>query len=317
MRRLALAALVLAALAGCGDDDDTSGSGPVELTVGVLPISDVAPIYLGAQKGFFEDERLELEHQVMQGGAEVTAAVVSGDVDFGFSATEPLIVAKSKQLPVQIVTQGNQAAASEQQAWDGLLVAEDSPVRESVDLEGKMIAVNALKSMPELCVRAVLDREGVDVSTLKFVEVPFPEMPAALEAHRVDAIAAVEPFVTQALGAGARSLGSYLTGLEPKLTVATYFTATPYLEQNEDVVERFARAMNRSLEYAQAHPDEAREAVVGYTEIPADVARKMKLPLWSSDLNRDSIELVADETEKFDFVDEKPDLDELIWSGPR
>ena len=312
--RSLLAALVLAA-AGCGGDDGPADSGPVTLKVGVLPISDVAPVYLGAEKGFFDDEQIELEHQVMQGGAEVTAAVVSGDIDLGFSATEPLIVAKSKNLPVEIVTQGNQAAATEAEAWDGLLVAKDSPIREPADLEGKTIAVNALKSMPELCVRAVLARQGVDVSTLKFVEVPFPDMPAALEADRVDAVAAVEPFVSQARSEGARTLGSYLTGLEPKLTVGTYFTATPYLQDNEDVVKRFARAMNRSLDYAQEHPDEARQAVIGYTEIPPAVARSMKLPLWSSDLNPDSIELIADEAERFDFVEEKPSVDELIWDG--
>ena len=312
--RSLLAALVLAA-AGCGGDDGPADSGPVTLKVGVLPISDVAPVYLGAEKGFFDDEQIELEHQVMQGGAEVTAAVVSGDIDLGFSATEPLIVAKSKNLPVEIVTQGNQAAATEAEAWDGLLVAKDSPIREPADLEGKTIAVNALKSMPELCVRAVLVRQGVDVSTLKFVEVPFPDMPAALEADRVDAVAAVEPFVSQARSEGARTLGSYLTGLEPKLTVGTYFTATPYLQDNEDVVKRFARAMNRSLDYAQEHPDEARQAVIGYTEIPPAVARSMKLPLWSSDLNPDSIELIADEAERFEFIEEKPSIDELIWDG--
>jgi NitT/TauT family transport system substrate-binding protein len=318
MRRMAalLVALALAS-AGCGGDAEPAGDGPVTLKVGVLPISDVAPIYLGASKGFFEDEQLKIEPQVMQGGAEVTAAVVSGDVDLGFSATEPLIVAKSKDLPVQIVTQGNQAAATEDAAWDGLLVPKGSPVRRGADLEGKTIAVNALKSMPELCVRAVLARQGVDVSALKFVEVPFPEMPAALEAERVDAIAAVEPFVSQALAEGARSLGSYLTGLEPKLTVATYFTTTQYLEQNENVVERFARAMNRSLDYAQGHPDEARKAVVGYTEIPPAVARSMKLPLWSSDLNADTIDLVAKETERFGFVEERPDTEDLIWDGAR
>jgi NitT/TauT family transport system substrate-binding protein len=155
----------MVAMAGCGGGDaEPAGDGPATLKVGVLPISDVAPIYLGADKGFFEDEDIELEHQVMQGGAEVTAAVVSGDVDFGFAATEPLIVAKSKNLPVEIVTQGNQAAATEAEAWDGLLVPKDSQVRDPQDLEGKTIAVNALKSMPELCVRAVLDRQGVDVS---------------------------------------------------------------------------------------------------------------------------------------------------------
>jgi NitT/TauT family transport system substrate-binding protein len=317
MRRLlCLAATLAAGLAGCGGDDGGGGSGggPATLKVGVLPIADVAPLYLGDAKGFFEDEQLTIEPQVMQGGAEVTAAVVSGDADLGFAATEPLIVAKSKGVPVEIVSQGNQAAATEAEAWDGLMV-KDPAIEEPADLEGKTIAVNALKSMPELCARSLLEREGVDVSKVDFVEVPFPEMTAALDAGRIDATTSVEPFVSEAKASGARSLGSYLTGLEPKLTVGTYFGATQYLEANQDVVERFARAMNKSLTYAQAHPDEARKAVTGYTEIPAKVASAMKLSFWSTDLNRPSIELIADEAERFDFVEEKPNVDDLIWSG--
>jgi NitT/TauT family transport system substrate-binding protein len=317
MRRMAcLAAVAAAGLIGCGGDDGGGGSGggPATLKVGVLPIADVAPLYLGVRQGFFKEEQLTIEPQVMQGGAEVTAAVVSGDVNMGFSATEPLIVAKSKGVPVQIVSQGNQAAATEGEAWDGLMV-KDASIKTLKDLEGKTVAVNALKSMPELCARSMLEREGADVSKVDFVEVPFPEMTAALDAGRVDATTAVEPFVSQAKAGGARSLGSYLTGLEPKLTVGTYFGATPYIDANEDVVERFARAMNRSLEYTQAHPDKARKTIAGYTEIPAEVADVMKLSFWSTDLNRASIELIADEAERVDFIDEKPSLDELIWSG--
>jgi NitT/TauT family transport system substrate-binding protein len=315
---LCIAGLVLALLCGCGDDGGggSAKDEPATLKVGVLPIADVAPLYLGAQKGFFKREKLTIKPQVMQGGAEVTAAVVSGDANLGFSATEPLIVAKSKGIPVEIVTQGNQAAATEAEAWDGLLV-KDPEIKAPKDLEGKTVAVNALKSMPELCARAVLSRQGVDVSKIKFVEVPFPEMTAAVDAGRVDAVTAVEPFVSQAKGSGARSLGSYLTGLEPKLTVGTYFGTSKYITANTDVVERFARAMNRSLLYAQAHPAEARKSVAGYTEIPAKVAQAMKLSYWSNDLNKPSIELIANEAKRYDFVDEKPSVDDLIWSGAK
>jgi len=319
--RAAIAAAVACAgaVAGCGSGDGGGAKEgePATLKVGVLPIADVAPLYVGMDKGFFKQEKLTIKPQVLQGGAEVTAAVVSGDTQIGFSATSPLLVAKSKNVPVQILTQGNQAAATQAQAWDGLMVRKGSDIRSLEDLEGKTVAVNALKSMPELTARAFLDGKGVDVSKIEFTEVPFPEMTAAVEGGRVDAATSVEPFVTQAKAGGARSLGSYLTGLEPKLTVGTYFSSTPYIEKNGDVAERFAKAMNRSLDYTAEHPEEARKAVTGYTKIPPKAAAAMKLSLWSSDLNRPSIELVADEAQKFGFVKEKPSVDELIWDGAR
>ena len=319
--RAAIAAAVACAgaVAGCGGGDGGGAKEgePATLKVGVLPIADVAPLYVGMDKGFFKQEKLTIKPQVLQGGAEVTAAVVSGDTQIGFSATSPLLVAKSKNVPVQILTQGNQAAATQAQAWDGLMVRKGSDIRSLEDLEGKTVAVNALKSMPELTARAFLDGKGVDVSKIEFTEVPFPEMTAAVDGGRVDAATAVEPFVSQAKGGGARSLGSYLTGLEPKLTVGTYFSSTPYIEKNADVAERFAKAMNRSLEYTAEHPEAARKAVTGYTKIPPQAAKAMKLSLWSSDLNRPSIKLVADQAQKFGFVKEKPSVDELIWDGAR
>jgi NitT/TauT family transport system substrate-binding protein len=73
--------------------------------------------------------------------------------------------------------------------------------------------------------------------------------------------------------------------------------------------------MNRSLQYAQAHPDEVRAIVPTYTKIPKTVAAKMKLPYWSTDLNRPSIELVGQQSVKFGAIEDQPDLGELIWSG--
>jgi NitT/TauT family transport system substrate-binding protein len=313
---LATASLVAT---GCGGGTPSvgSGGGQATLKVGVLPIADVAPLYLGMQNGFFKQQKLTIKPQVMQGGAEVTTGVVSGKLDFGFSATEPLIVARSKGLPVQIVSQGDQAAKSIAQAWDGLMVKANGPIKSPKDLEGKTIAVNALSSMNELCTKAVLAREGVDVSKVKFLEVQFPDQLAALEAGRVDAISAVEPFVSQAKAAGARNLLSYFAGLQPKLTVATYFATTPFIQKNGDAVSRFTRAMNKSLAYAQAHPAEARKAVLSYTKIPAKAAAKMKLPYWSTNLNQPSIQLVAGDTKRFGYVKSMPNVQNLIWAGAR
>jgi NitT/TauT family transport system substrate-binding protein len=96
---VASAALFAAGCGGGGGSGGSSGgSGPQTVKVAVLPVADVAPIYLGIRKGFFKAENLALKPQIMQGGAEVTAAVVSRSIDIGFSSVEPLMIAKSKNL---------------------------------------------------------------------------------------------------------------------------------------------------------------------------------------------------------------------------
>ena len=105
---LAAAALVLSAC-GAGDDGGTteSASGLDQVTVGIIPILDVAPIYLGQDQGFFEDEGIELTLESGQGGAAILPGVESGQFQFGFSNNTSLLVAKDKGLDVRIVAAGN------------------------------------------------------------------------------------------------------------------------------------------------------------------------------------------------------------------
>jgi len=317
--RTLLAVLLCAlALPACGGDDDDGGSGggggsePTTLRVGVIPIADVAPLYLGIDKGFFEEEQLKIEPQLAEGGAAITPAVLSGDFQIGFSNTISLLIAASKDLPVQIISQGVLAGTKESEAWADLLVLKDGPVKDAKDLEGKTIAANTLKNICEVTIKASLEKEGVAVDKLKFAEVPFPDMNAALEQKRVDGACVVEPFVSQGKAGAARGIDPFYIRTAPDLTVATYFTSTQYAEENADVVDRFVTAINRSLEYAQSHPDEVRRILLDYTEIPPEAAEQIKLPVWRPDLNEPTIELLAELSEKYGLIEEQPDLNELI-----
>jgi NitT/TauT family transport system substrate-binding protein len=319
--RLRVSALLMALVCAvgataCGDDDSGGGGGgegePTTLNVGVIPIADVAPLYLGIEKGFFKEQQLTIKPQLAEGGAAITPAVLSGDFQIGFSNTISLLIAASKDLPVQIISQGVLAGKTEEEAWADLLVLRDGPIKDAKDLEGKTIAVNTLKNICEVTIKASLEQDGVAVDTLEFTEVPFPDMNAALEAGRVDAACVVEPFVSQGKAGKARGIDPFYVRTAPDLTVATYFTSTQYAEQNPDVVDRFVEAMNKSLTYAQSHPDEVRQVLLDYTEIPPEAAEQIKLPTWRPDLNEPTIERLSELSLKYGLIEEQPDLDELI-----
>jgi len=317
IRRLPVVLVAVACLlpvASCGDDGGGGGdsSGTQTLKVGVIPIADVAPLYLGIDKGFFKEEQLKIQPQLAEGGAAIPPAVVSGDFQIGFSNTISLLIAASKDLPVQIISQGVLAGKSEKQAWADLLVLKDGPISSGKDLEGKTIAVNTLKNICEVTIKASLEKEGVDVDKLKFTEVPFPDMNAALEQKRVDGACVVEPFVSQGKAGKARGIDPFYVRTAPDLTVATYFTSKQYAEQNADTVDGFVSAINKSLDYAQAHPEAVRKALLDYTEIPPEAADQIKLPVWRSDLNEPTIELLSRLSKKYGLIDEEPDLKELI-----
>jgi NitT/TauT family transport system substrate-binding protein len=275
-------------------------------------VVDVAPLYLGIDKGFFEEEGLDVEPVVAQGGAAIIPAVVAGDQEIGFSNVVSLMLGQTQDLPVKIISQGIQATDDPENDTAAIAVKGDSDVQEPADLEGKTIAINTLNNISQLTVTAALDSEGVDTSTINFVEVPLPDMVGQLEAGQIDAAGLVEPFVTTGKNAGQRMIIYDRVATEPEMTVATYFTSDSYLEDNPDVVEAFVRAMNRSLEYATENPDEARQAIADYTEIPPDVLADVVLPLWQTDLNQASIENTAQLMVDQGIAESEPDVDALI-----
>ena len=316
-QRLLIALACAAALTACGGDDEQAGGGsaPKKLKVGVIPIADVAPLYLGIEKGFFKEENLEIEPKLAEGGAAIVPAVVSGANDIGFSNTTSLLIAASKGLPVQILSQGDIGGTGDDDAPDALLVKKGSDIREPKQLEGKTVAVNTLNNVGPLTINNALEKRGVDYKSVKYVEVPFPEAVAALEADRVDAIWVVEPFQTAATNAGHKILFHPFEEAAPNFTVATYFTTKEFMAKEKDTVERFTRAINKSLEYAQQHPDEIRKVVTTYTKIPEALAQKMVLPRWGVDLHEDTIELTSRLALKYGLIEKQPDLDELIYRG--
>src|SRR5699024_7615762 len=127
---LAVAATAgLLALTSCGggdaavSDDEVAQDGQLtEVSIGVVPVVDVAPIYLGVQEGIFEEHGLDVDLTVAQGGAAIIPAVQSGDFDFGFSNITSLVIGESQGLPLQVVAPGPQTTGNVGEDFSSLLV---------------------------------------------------------------------------------------------------------------------------------------------------------------------------------------------------
>jgi NitT/TauT family transport system substrate-binding protein len=317
----ALLAALLMVVVACGDDDEESAQQPAQnggvtkVKVGTLPIANAAPMYLGMEKGFFKEEGIEIEPQMAQSGNELITALVSGDSQFAFLGYVPVIVGKSRNLPVKVVANADNGADTVEDEWQLILSRKGSPVREPADLDGQTVAVNALKGVAEVGLKAALEKEGVDPNSVKLLEVPFPEMPAALEARRVDAIWAPEPFLTQVLGQDGQVVLAPYISLGAFFPNGNYATTDRYIGENGDVVERFVRAMNRSTQYAAEHADEARATIPTFTQIPPEVAEKIRLPVWRTEIDRAQLEDLVGYTQKYGVIEQPVAVDELVWEG--
>jgi NitT/TauT family transport system substrate-binding protein len=320
MRRslISIVALVLLAAAGCGSSGDDNGGqassgGTKQVKVGVIPILDVAPIYLGKEKGFFSKRGMELTLETGQGGAAIVPGVVSGQFQFGFSNVTSLLIAQSRGLPLKVVANGVASTGKDKADYSGIVTRDDS-IKTAADLEGRQVSVNTLKNIGDSTIRASVRKAGGDPSSIKFVELAFPDMPAALEAGRVDAVWVVEPFLSATLAAGGHLVASNYVDTAPDLTVALYFTSEQLAKDDPDLVSKFTDAMTESLAYADAHPDEARQVLTSYTQIDEAVIQKLILPKWPAEINRASVDTLATLAVQDGLVTEQPDVAALLPS---
>ncbi|MPZ95165.1 MAG: nitrate ABC transporter substrate-binding protein [Propionibacteriales bacterium] len=310
-------ALLLLAACGGGDGGGATGgggdsAGPDDITVGVIPIVDVAPIHLGIEQGFFEERDLNVTLEAAQGGAAIVPGVVSEEFQFGFSNVTSLLLASSEGLPLKIVAAGNSSTGEQGADFSGVVVPKGSDIKDAAGLAGQQVAVNTLKNIGDTTVRQSVEKAGGDPDAVKFLELPFPDMPAALAEGRVAAAWLVEPFLTIAKSQGATEVASNLVDTQDDLMIAAYFTSEQVQKSDPDLVERFTAAMNESLEYADQNPDAVREIISTYTEIDPAVAEEMVLPKWSSEVNTDTVDLLAELALEDGLVKEPIDTSALL-----
>jgi NitT/TauT family transport system substrate-binding protein len=242
---LAVAA-VLAATAACGADDNGTDIGDGEtaaVKVGAIPIVDVAPLHLGVQKGFFKELGIDVLVINTRGGAAAVPGVVSGLFDFAFGYVVSILVANSLGLQLRAIAEGNSSTGIEGKDFGGVVVPTDSDISDARDLVGKTVAVNNLKNVGDTTVRASIRKAGGDPTKVNFVELPFPEMPAAVTKKQVDAAWIVEPFFTVAQDQGAKVVASKFVDTAPNMTVSTYFTSQVTLESKPELTRRFTAAV--------------------------------------------------------------------------
>ncbi|GAA1623366.1 ABC transporter substrate-binding protein [Actinoplanes couchii] len=317
MRRLlaGLAAVVLAgSLAACGTDSDkgTTEGGIDQVKVGVIPIIDVAPIYLGKEKGFFSSRKIELTMEAGQGGAAIVPGVVSDQFQFGFSNMTSLMIAQTKSVPIKAVAAGVASTGEAGKDFGAVVVKADSAIKTAKDLAGKKISVNTLKNIGDTVTRESVRKAGGDPATLNFVEMPFPNMPAALADGQVDAAWVVEPQLSTIKAAGGREVASTFVDAAPNLTVAAYFTSSKLQQSDPDLVARFTEAINESLTYADSHPDEVRAVLASYTKIDEKLRATLVLPKWPTQINEASVQRLSDLGTTDGIFTGAPDLEKLL-----
>jgi NitT/TauT family transport system substrate-binding protein len=276
------------------------------ITLDTLPIANGFPLDLGIAKGFFANHGIEIKKVVLQSGNDIVLALANHSGDIGYVGWVPAMIARTQGIPVTTVSASDVEGTSVDDNWQNIMVRGSSSIRTPADLAGKTIAVNALKGVGEVMIKAALEKVGVDPNSIKLVAIPFPAMRTALNNGQVDAYWAPEPFVTQGLSLdGDRIVMAPGPVLGKYFPIGTYVALQDWATKNPGLAKAFHDAMSESLAYAQAHPDEIRAL------LPAAI-RNIRLPIWSPLIDRRQLLTLAKYTKEFGVITTLPNLTQLV-----
>jgi NitT/TauT family transport system substrate-binding protein len=276
----------------------TGGRAQTGLTVRIatLPIESAAEVFYAKDMGFFAKAGLDADIQTMQTSAAMAAAAVSGAIDVGYSPVDSIATIHQKNVPVVLIAPANEYISPSRNA--GLVLAANSTVRAAKDLNGKVVAVSNLRSLSENAARAWIDRNGGDSTTVKFVEIPFPAMLAALDSGHVDAAWDAEPFISAAAKDG-RVLEYGFDAIAKRFLIGGWFTTVQWATDHADAVSRFASAMHETAVWTNKNPAASGQILAKYTKLDPAVIATMTRSAYGEALTPASMQPLIDVSAKY------------------
>lgn len=220
---------------------------------------------------FFQDEGLEVEWVKFTSGPPEVAAMISGDIQFGFLGHGAhTLAAEGKIDVISLHCLGNS---------EKIYVRRDSGIETVKDLEGKIIATQ-LGTSGEVLLNMALEKEGMSRDDLKIMNMDMSGAVAAFVAGQVDAIACWDVYasnVVEQIGIDNVTLLTSTGDFADQSAFPSSWVVTPsYADKNPDVVIRFLRALHRCYDYREENYDKAIQATADFLDTDYATLSKTK-----------------------------------------
>ena len=243
-----------------------------KIRLAVVAIDITAAVLYGVDQGFFRKRNLDIELAFMTNGPATAAAVSGGSLDIGTAAVVTIANAHERGIPFVLVAPG--AAYSSKQPTGSLIALASSPLHVPRDVIGKTVGVTSLKGVSEMATWAWLDKNGIPTDAVRFIEIPYADMGAALAAGRVDAVVAEEPTQTILLSNGGRVVANVNDAIGDTWLGGGWFCLLDYANAHPDVIRRFADGVAEAGTWANKNHEASAKILESYTKQPINPNQK-------------------------------------------
>lgn len=314
----AMAIALAAAGAGCSGSPGSPGSpsranGPERPTivVGAVPAVDTAGLYIAQQRGYFAAEGLRVKIEPIVSSELAISRQLAGVYDITFGGYVSYIQADAGQRAgLRIIAEGTTMGPGEQ----GLLTMPGSRVTTLAGLRRASVALNVVNNVGTILVGSALAQVGLSPSDVKFVQIPFPDMAAALRSHRVDAAWMPEPFVSSTEEQlGALDISDLDSGAVTGFPLVGYAATRVWERRYPRTEAAFLRALAKGQQVADTDRIAVERAMEASLGVPPQVAAVMALPRYIlGGVDRARMQRVADAMRRFGMLKVRFAIGQLI-----
>jgi NitT/TauT family transport system substrate-binding protein len=297
-----------------GSSDSGGGNGKLtSLTMAETPGGPLSFIAYGIQKGYFKDEGIDLTVKPNPGGGTSSVpALLQGDFDVMGLDLVSAITSIQAGLPLKMVAAGSATSDDAKGDFAGVLVKADSPIKGPEDFKGIKMGVNALGNINELAIDSTLEAQKQPKDAISPVELPFPEILAAIGRGDIQAGILIEPFVTIGEKQGLRVVYRPWVGIKPGLQIGTMVMSDAKIKENPKVVDGFARAVKKTADDIRKDPGAFRKAMPTLIQIDPALADSINLIQWRGESDMDSIKLTGRLMVKYGLLDKEINYDKAV-----
>ncbi|APH05609.1 ABC transporter substrate-binding protein [Bacillus weihaiensis] len=259
-RMVILLSLVLGLLSACSNGESTSGTEEgkkevkdISVMLDWYPNAVHSYLYVAQEKGYFEEEGLNVNLQFPANPTDPINLAAAGKVTVGISYQPDVIMARANQ-DVNIKSVG----AIVRSPLNRIIFMEDSDIQSPKDLEGKTVGYPGIP-LNESLIQSMVKEDGGDPEKVKMVDVGF-ELGSSIVSEKVDAVIGAyinhEVPVLKHEGHETRNINPTEHGI-PSYYELVAVTSDQTWEKEKESIEAFWRAATKGYEFTAENPEEA------------------------------------------------------------
>lgn len=218
-----------------------------------------APMYVAIENGYFESEGIEIDLILTPGADKVSAAVLSDTVDVGFAGTESSIYVYAGGESDYLVT----FAGLTKRDGQFILARDCSSEFELSDLYSKEILVGRAGGMPAVNFLNAMKNAGMDVNKINVnYSIDFASLSGSFIGGVGDYVNLFEPTATTVVNVSDACIVDSIGRLSGEVPYTAFYARKSYLEENEELLLGFTRAIAKGLEFVLNNDSKTTASVI-------------------------------------------------------